>query len=206
MILSDFEKSYAALLEAKNAVGGFSQGKIISYYQREFVKLQKTAVDNINLVIELLLAGFDAFFPRDTEEAACLEGFSYSQFFELLEKYPELVESNEAKISLLLLSLKKRGLEGLDLDKIPALDDFIFEKSKQKKRQVRAALAILNEVENAELQKELEPIVKGLSARRVDVKKIYWQLFELRNKADSERRRILDARECLRDVAMENAC
>jgi len=201
MNLTDFEKSYTALLEAKNAVGGFSQGKIITYYQKEFLKVQDTAVDNIDLAIELLLADFDAFFPKDATEVSCL-----SKFFELLKKYPALVESNEAKLSLLLLSLEKCNLKDLGLDKVPALDEFISEKSKQKKRQIRAALAILNEVKDAELQKDLEPIVKDLSARRVDVKKIYWQLFELRNKADSERRRILDARECLKDVITENAC
>lgn len=206
MNLTDFEKSYTALLRAKNAVGGFSQGKIIAYYQKEFINVQETAVENINLAIELLLQGFDAFFPRDAKEISCLCGFSYSKFFELLEKYPELVESNEAKLSLLLLSLKQRGFKGLDLDRVPALDEFISEKSKQKKRQVRAALAILSEVESAELQKHLEPVMKGLNARRPDVKKVYWQLFELRHKAGNEGFRILDARECLRCVVSEDAC
>jgi len=201
MNLTDFEKSYTALLEAKNVVGGFSQGKIITYYQKEFIKVRETAVDNIDFAIELLLANFDAFFPKDATEVSCL-----SKFFELLKKYPALVESNEAKLSLLLLSLEKCNLKELGLDKVPALDEFISEKSKQKKRQVFAARILLGEIESAELQKALEPIMKGLNARRPDVKKIYWQLFELREKAGSERYRLLDARDCLRDIVTEYAC
>ena len=200
MNLQNFEKSYAALREARDAIGSYSRGKVISYYQREYDELKQKALGEISRAIEGLLEFFDSSFPLDVEDVDRANDFSFPKFFEMLKKYPELVESNENQLSILLDSLRTVDLKTIRLSRIPLVDEFISEENKLKKKAVCEALNILTNVEERQLQKELVPVVECLSARRPDVEKALDMLFYIRQKTETERTKILAARELLKPI------
>ena len=178
-----FQSAYEALKEARQAAFRFSAERVSPYFEDEFHANRRNISDNIDIAIDALLDWFDENFPRTTMDAAQSDCFSYPAFFAMLKKHPELVESNEDNLAMLLAGLKAKGLYGTGLSTFPSIDEFISEKMKLKDGKVTEARRALSQIDEAGVKKEVEGIKDVLALRRPKTRMAYFAILKLRNGA-----------------------
>lgn len=125
MKISDFKSAYGALKQSKALILALPYWCFTEAGEKGFRAARNKSFAQTDIAIDVLKKEFSQSFPKTRMEAFSMEGFKFSEFFELLKEYPELAKENEEKLKNLLRDLKTGSLVPLQIDAIPDISEFV---------------------------------------------------------------------------------
>ncbi len=120
-----FEEAYGALFDSYQAMNQIPWWCITEAGGDTFRASRANAQKGIITAMNVLKGWFKKNFPRTTADAYHSEQFSFSEFFDMLRRYPMLAKENEEALKGLLQSLKASDLNTAGLKAVPEISEFI---------------------------------------------------------------------------------
>jgi len=120
-----FERAYGALKSAKMAIESIPSYCISEYGIPTFSQQRRKNVNDINIAAEELRGWFKAHFPRTRLDAFHSEQFTFTGFFEMLKRHPELAKENKEELRGLLSDMRGGDLRTMGITEIPDISEFV---------------------------------------------------------------------------------